>query len=132
MSRLLGISLLHIETAFDFVKRKTGTQALLEYRLNRLSDLIGRNPSQEIGEQIRRCGLSSELRPGVATFAETNERFFECFGIDLLEYHQQCLLANTDRLRSEQSTSSNDKDELVGACTRVNLLLTRFHHPESI
>lgn len=131
MSRLLGISLLHIETAFDLYKGKSGTQALLEYRLKRLSDLIGRYPSQDIREQIRRCGLSPELSSGVASFAETNEQFSECFGIGLIEYHQQCFLANTDRLRRQQSTASNDKDELVGASTRINLLLTRFHHPES-
>jgi hypothetical protein len=132
MSRLLGISLLHIETAFDLYKGKTGTQALLEYRLNRLSDLIGRYPSQDIREQITRCGLSSALSPGVASFAVTNEQFFECFGIGLVEYHQQCFLANTDRLRRQQGAANNDKDELVGASTRINLLLTRFHHPESI
>ena len=129
MSRLLGISLLHIETAFDLYKGKTATQALLEYRLNRLSDLIGRNPSQEIGEQIRCCGLSSEFSPGLASFTETNEQFFECFGIDLIEYHQQCFLATADRLRSQSNSASNENDELVGSSPRVNLLLTRFHHP---
>ena len=129
ISRVLGISLLHIETAFDLYKGKTANQALLEYRLNRLCDLIGRDPSQEIGEQIRCCGLSSEFSPGLASFTETNDQFIECFGIDLIEYHQQCFLATADRLRCQLRSDSSDSDELVGLAPRENLLLTRFHNP---
>ena len=129
MSRLLGISLLHIETAFDLYKGKTANQALLEYRLNRLCDLIGRDPSQEIGEQIRCCGLSSEISPGLDSFTETNDRFIECFGIDLIEYHQQCFLATADRLRCQLRSNSTESEELIGSAPQDNLLLTRFHSP---
>ena len=53
ISRLLGISLLHMETAFALSRGATVHQALLEHRLKLLYDLIGRDPSQEIGEQRR-------------------------------------------------------------------------------
>ena len=94
-----------------------------------MCDLIGRDPSQEIGEQIRCCGLSSEFSPGLASFTETNDQFIECFGIDLIEYHQQCFLATADRLRCQLRNDSNESDELVGLAPRENLLLTRFHNP---
>ncbi len=130
MSRLLGISLLHIETAFDLYKGKTVNQALLEYRLNRLCDLIGRDPSQEIGEQIRCCGLSSEISPGLDSFTETNDRFIDSFGIDLIAYHQQCFLAKAARLQIQAKTTSIDgDDEYVGSPSQSNRLLTRFHNP---
>lgn len=129
VSRVLGISLLHIETAFDLYKGKTANQALLEYRLNRLCDLIGRDPSQEIGDQIRCCGLSSEFSPGLASFTETNDQFIECFGINLIEYRQQCFLAAADRLRCQLQSDSSERDELEGLASRENLLLTRFHNP---
>jgi hypothetical protein len=125
----LGISLLHIETAFDIYKGKTANQALLEYRLNRLCDLIARDPSQEIGEQLKCCGLSSVHSPELASFTETNDKFIECFGIDLIEYHQQCFLATAARLRSQYRRNSNEREELVGSSPRENLLLTRFHSP---
>lgn len=45
ISRLLGISLLHMETAFALSRGVTVHQALLEYRLKCLYDLIGLDPS---------------------------------------------------------------------------------------
>ena len=45
ISRLLGISLLHMETAFALSRGATVHQALLEYRLKCLYDLIGLDPS---------------------------------------------------------------------------------------
>jgi hypothetical protein len=45
ISLLLGISLLHIETAFALSRGATVHQALLEYRLKCLYDLIGLDPS---------------------------------------------------------------------------------------
>jgi AraC-like DNA-binding protein len=131
LSKQLGISLLHIETAFDLYKGKTANQALLEYRLNRLCDLMSKDPSQEIGEQIKDCGLSAKVSPWVASFAETNTQFIACFGIDLIEYHQQCFLAKADRLQSQKHTiSTNDADneaERIGSPQRDTLLMTRFH-----
>ena len=47
LSRQPGISLFHIETAFDVDKGKTNThQALLDYRLNRLCDLVFKDPPE--------------------------------------------------------------------------------------
>lgn len=129
MSRQLGISILHIETAFDLYKGKTANQALLEYRLNRLCDLMSKDPSQEIGEQIKHCGLSAKISPWVASFTETNLQFIDCFGIDLIEYHQQCFLAQAARLQTQNTSSNNenDEDERIGSPPRENLLMTRFH-----
>jgi hypothetical protein len=131
LSKQLGISILHIETAFDLYKGKTANQALLEYRLNRLCDLMSKDPSQEIGEQIKDCGLSAKVSPWVASFAETNVQFIACFGIDLIEYHQQCFLAKAARLQSQNhSASAADDDngeERVGSPPRETLLMTRFH-----
>ena len=130
MSKQLGISILHIETAFDLYKGKTANQALLEYRLNRLCDLMSKDPSQEIGEQIQHCGLSAKVSPWVevASFAETNLQFIACFGIDLIEYHQQCFLAKAARLLSDNQTTSNgDDDARIGSPPRETLLMTRFH-----
>ena len=73
ISQSLGISLIHIETAFDLHKGLTATQALLEYRLNRLCDHMHRDPSEEIGVQIDRCGLGS----GQTAFRESlNKQLF--------------------------------------------------------
>jgi len=128
LSKQLGISILHIETAFDLYKGKTANQALLEYRLNRLCDLMSQDPSQEIGEQIQHCGLSAKVSPWVASFAETNLQFIACFGIDLIEYHQQCFLAKAARLLSDNQTTSNgDDDARIGSPPRETLLMTRFH-----
>jgi hypothetical protein len=80
MSSNTGISLVRIETAFDTYKGKTAMQALLEYRLNRLCDLMAENPSGEIHSQIQWCGLEE--------FANTNDAFIAHFGIDIVEFHR--------------------------------------------
>jgi len=85
MSKDIGISLIHVEAAFDDYKGKSANQALLEYRLNRLCDHMTKDPSQEIHIQIRDCGLAS--------FTKTNIPFVEQFGIDLVEFHKQCFIA---------------------------------------
>ena len=105
MSKQLGISILHIETAFDLYKGKTANQALLEYRLNRLCDLMSKDPSQEISKQINDCGLGAEVDPRVASFEETNLQFIACFGIDLIEYHQQCFLAKAARMQGQDKAA---------------------------
>lgn len=130
LSRPLGISLLHIETAFDLYKGKTAYQSLLEYRLNRLCDLICRDPSQEIAQQISHCGLRTTPGSDASSFNETNHRFIACFGIDLVEYHQQCFLATAARLQHQAHRDSPEDDEFLGDIPRVNVLMTRFHdHP---
>ncbi|MEY3749735.1 MAG: hypothetical protein RLZZ11_873 [Cyanobacteriota bacterium] len=123
LSHQLGISLLHIETAFDSYKGKTTIQALLEYRLNRLCDRMAKEPSSEIRLQIQDCGLESFLR--------TNTDFIEQFGIDILEYHQQCFLAAADRLlhQSAPQTTAIEDDQILEP--KSNRLLTRFHQYES-
>lgn len=126
VSQNLGISLIHIETAFDLHKGLTATQALLEYRLNRLCDHMHRDPSEEIGVQINQCGLGS----GQVAFSRTDLQFIACFGIDLIAYHQQCFLTKAARLQIQaKATSFDDDDEYVGSPSRSNLLLTRFHNP---
>ena len=107
MSKDIGISLIHIETAFDDYKGKSANQALLEYRLNRLCDHMANNPSQEIHIQIHDCGLTS--------FAKTNVDFIEQFGIDLVEFHEQCFIAAAARIQSERNTKATKEDDLVGA-----------------
>lgn len=127
ISQSLGISLIHIETAFDLHKGLTATQALLEYRLNRLCDHMHRDPSEEIEVQIDRCGLGS----GQTAFSRTDHQFIACFGIDLIAYHQQCFLAKAARLQIQAKTTGvDDDDESVGSPSRDNLLLTRFHNPD--
>jgi len=123
LSHQLGISLLHIETAFDSYKGKTTVQALLEYRLNRLCDRMAKEPSSEIRLQIQDCGLESFLR--------TNTDFIEQFGIDILEYHQQCFRAAADRLQHQSTPHipAIDDDQILEP--RSNRLLTRFHQYES-
>lgn len=129
MSRQLGISLIHIETAFDIYKGKTTHQALLEYRLNRLCDLMFKDPSEEIGSQIDQCGLASGLNSGLAAFQRTNRQFTACFGIDLIGYHQQCFVAEATRLQHETGTIKETSLDVVGSDTQENVLLTRFHRP---
>lgn len=126
LGKQLGISLLHIETAFDVHKGKTANQALLEYRLNRLCDQMGKDPSQDINTQISQCGLGSNENHPLACFAQTNHHFIACFGIDLIEYHQQCFLAAAARL---QRTPPDSDDDLHGIEPGDNRLLTRFHRP---
>jgi transcriptional regulator GlxA family with amidase domain len=110
LSRDLRIPLLQIETAFDLCKGKTANQALLEYRLSRLCDLMSFDPVEEIGIQLRRCGLGFDLSSDFAIFHRTNEQFISCFGIDLVEYHQQCFIASAVRLQaSAQALASSTK-----------------------
>jgi len=133
LSRPLGISLLHIETAFDLYKGKTAHQSLLEYRLNRLCDLIGSDPSQEIEQQISHCGLRSTPGSNESAFSETDERFVACFGIGLVEYHQQCSLATAARLKRQSGYDSPSDDERLGENPQAGKLQTRFHdHPRPV
>lgn len=68
LSRDIGVSLIHIETAFDQHKRKTANQALLEYRLSRLCDLMSREPSKAISDQLKQCGLGLALTSDFEAF----------------------------------------------------------------
>ena len=130
MSKQLGISTPQIETAFDFYKGKTANQALLEYRLNRLCDLMSKDPSQDIGEQIQYCGLNANLSSWMAAFAETNHHFIAYFGIDLVEYQQQCFQAKAARLQPQHhSRQDNTSDERISSHPGETLLMTRFHTP---
>lgn len=129
MSGQLGISLLHIETAFDLYKGTTANEALLEYRLNRLCDLMSRDPSRDIGKQISECGLAFGSGPTRALFCRTNEQFITHFGIDLVEYHQQCFLAEAARLsrHSQPRREHGMNSEVIGEPLRRDLHHTRFH-----
>ena len=127
LSRQLGIALLHIETAFDRCKGKTTNQALLAYRLNRLCDQMGHDPSADINTQISQCGLNAEANHALASFSQTNHQFINCFGIDLIEYHQQCFLAEAARQQHQDSQYEQQPDEVVADTPHINLLLTRFH-----
>lgn len=130
LSGQLGISLLHIETAFDLYKGTTANEALLEYRLNRLCDVMSRHPSREIGKQINECGLAFGSAPARIAFCRTNQQFIDHFGIDLVEYHQQCFLAEAARL-SRQSQPGDEalNSEVVGDDPRRDVQHTRFHRP---
>lgn len=129
LSRQLSISLVHIETAFDVHKGITANHALLEYRLNRLCDLMHRDPSCEVSIQINQCGLGSGPNTTLADFHRTNHQFIASFGIDLIAYHQQCFLAQAARLQRDRNHKNTVADALVGSLSRENRLLTRFHHP---
>jgi hypothetical protein len=100
MSIDTGISLVRIETAFDTYKGKTAMQALLEYRLNRLCDLMAEDPSGEIHSQIKWCGLDE--------FASANDAFISHFGIDIVEFHQQCFLAFAAKKQSQHMNANVD------------------------
>jgi AraC-like DNA-binding protein len=127
LSRDLGVSLIHIETAFDRYKGKAASQALLDYRLSRLCDLMSREPAYEIGGQLKQCGLALEVSSDFEAFRRTNEQFITCFGIDLIEYHQQCCLAEIARLQRNEDQRSQVIEPLVGVTAHGNQLLTRFH-----
>lgn len=119
MSKDIGISLTLIETAFDDYKGKSANQALLEYRLNRLCDHMANDPSQEIHIQIHDCGLVS--------FAKTNIDFIEQFGIDLVEFHEQCFIAAAARIQYERNTKGTKEDDLVGSPSTSDYEKTRFN-----
>lgn len=121
MSKDLGISLIHIETAFDNCKGKTACRALLEYRLNRLCDLMAEDPSGEIHKQIQECGLSS--------FEKTNLEFDDQFGIDLVMFHKQCFLAAALRRQCEHRVNAEIVVELFDDQSTSNIKATRFHRP---
>ena len=125
VSQNLRISLVHIETAFDRHKGLTATQALLEYRLNRLCDQMHRNPAEAIEVQINHCGLGT----GLSAVSRTDHQFVTCFGIDLIGYRQQCCVAEAVRQQQQSSGVNNLPEELVGSAPRENRLLTRFHRP---
>lgn len=127
LSKQLGISLLHIELAFDLHKGSTANQALLEYRLNRLCDLMHRDPAAEIGVQISQCGLGSSDNAVLSDFQRTNHQFIASFGIDLVAYHQQCCLAQIARLQRHRTEADQQEEEQIGGSTQSNRLLTRFH-----
>jgi AraC-like DNA-binding protein len=127
LSKQLGISLLHIEIAFDLYKGSTANQALLEYRLNRLCDLMHRDPAAEISVQISQCGLGSAENAVLADFQRTNQQFMASFGISLVAYHQQCCLAQVARLQRHRTEVDQQDEEQIGGSTQSNRLLTRFH-----
>jgi hypothetical protein len=131
LSRDIGVSLIHIETAFDRHKGKTANQALLDYRLSRLCDWMSREPGREISDQLKQCGLGLELNSDFEAFYVTNEHFIQNFGIDLVEYHQQCCLAEIARLQRDQERGAPSIDSLEGKPRPGNHLLTRFHRPAS-
>ena len=118
MSDHIQITLEQIEYAFDKYRKTTATQALLEYRLNRLCDQMCKNPSEEISEQIIRCGLIE--------FQSTDLAFETYFGIDLVEFHKQCFIAAASRcqMRKNEVPSEN---ELIGDKNEIILKETRFH-----
>jgi AraC-like DNA-binding protein len=118
MSDHLEITLEQIECAFDNRRRTTAMQALLEYRLNRLCDQMCQNPSEQISEQISRCGLTD--------FQTTNVAFESYFGIDIVEFHKQCFIAAASRYHHSIRTASSD-EELVSDTTNMPLKETRFH-----
>jgi transcriptional regulator GlxA family with amidase domain len=118
MSEHLDLTLDQIEYAFDKLRRTTATQALLEYRLNRLCDQMSHDPSEEISEQIVRCGLMD--------FQSTNHVFEAYFGIDLVEFHKQCFIAAASRCQRNTGVISSD-DEFVSDKTDMALKQTRFH-----
>ncbi|NDD46528.1 MAG: hypothetical protein EBZ24_14385 [Synechococcaceae bacterium WB9_4xB_025] len=61
----------------------------------------------------------------------TNEHFIQNFGIDLVEYHQQCCLAEIARLQRDQERGARSIDQLEVVPPSANQLLTRFHRPAS-
>lgn len=127
----IGISLIHVETAFDLYKGKTASQALLDYRLSRLCDWMSREPGEEISAQLKKCGLGLELNSDVEAFQITNEQFIQSFGIDLVQYHQQCCLAEMARLQRNRKQGAPFIERLEGQPSPANQLLTRFHQPAS-
>lgn len=125
VSHSLGISLVDIEAAFDRHKGLTATQALLEYRLNRLCDQMHRDPSEALEVQIGSCGLGS----GLSAVGRTDDQFVACFGIDLMSYRQQCLVAEATRQQQESSGIIHRNEENAGSALQANRLLTLFHRP---
>lgn len=115
MAERLQIQLEQIEIAFDSHRQTTTTQALLEYRLNRLCDQMSAHPRGAINDQVRHCGLGS--------VQATNSAFEQCFGIDLQDFHQQCSLAASNR------PVNPGIDQRVSDRTLSATRETRFHRP---
>ena len=113
MAEQLQIQLEQIELAFDHHRQTTTTQALLEYRLNRLCDEMSEHPCGAINEQVHHCGLGS--------VPSTNNAFEQCFGIDLQDFHQQCSLAAANR------PVPYTADERVSDRSNRATTETRFH-----
>ena len=119
MAENLHIPLEVIEFAFDNHRKTTVTQALLEYRLNRLCDQMNDDPSGEITDQMRRCGLDS--------VEHTNTAFERYFGIDIVEYHQQCLLAAAARCQERRKGREFIGDDWVSDLSVSITKESKFH-----
>jgi AraC-like DNA-binding protein len=122
MADHLFIPLEQIEFSFDRHRRTTATQALLEYRLNRLCDQMSEDPAGAISKQVRSCGLGS---PG-----HTNAAFEKYFGIDIIDYHKQCFLAAAVRCQERSGGRDCVGDDWVSDLSISNTKETKFHRAQ--
>lgn len=97
MADQLHFKLEDIESALDHCRHKTASMALQDYRLSRLCDQMWDNPSEDVGLQIARCGLT-DVQAACAAF-ET------CFGINLADYHWQCFISKASRSQTQATTN---------------------------
>jgi len=119
MADHLFIPLEQIEFSFDRHRRTTATQALLEYRLNRLCDQMSEDPAGAISKQVRSCGLGS---PG-----HTNAAFENYFGIGIIDYHKQCFLAAAVRCQERSTGRDSVGDDWVSDLSASMTKETKFH-----
>lgn len=103
MANRLHVKLEDIDAALGTCRNKTVSIALQDYRLSRLCDQMWDNPSEDIGLQIARCGLTD--------FQSTCSAFESAYGINLADYHWQCFFSKASRFQHHPTT------------TRQNLLM---------
>ena len=119
MSQEIGISLVHIELAFDTYRNKSANKALMEYRLNRLSEQLRDHPNSDIHKLITKCGLRSYTR--------TNILFANHFGINLVEYQAQCAQTFKAQGRSDEDISNEEGLDGCHGEIRRAPKCSRFH-----
>jgi len=89
LARGLGVSEQRLSRCFDCARGITPSEALLEFRLNRLFQTFREQPSQRLRRSIQACGLGQT--------AHIVQLFEDSFGIALVPFLLTCRRAQEDR-----------------------------------
>jgi AraC-like DNA-binding protein len=89
LARGVGVSEQRLTRCFDCARGITPSQALLEFRLNRLFQTFREQPSQRLRRSIQDCGLGQT--------AHIVQLFEDSFGIALIPFLLTCRRAQADR-----------------------------------
>ena len=88
LARGLGVSEQRLSRCFDCARGITPSEALLEFRLNRLFQTFREQPSQRLRRSIQACGLGQT--------AHIVQLFEDSFGIALVPFLLTCRRAQED------------------------------------